>query len=190
MARILTFSGSTRADSNNQKTVDTMSVALHDAGAEVTGVSLRDYAAPIYDGDTETESGLPESISKFRTLLSEHDGFVIGCPEYNGFMTPLLMNTIDWATRSPQASADLAPFRGKSVLVVSASPGGMGGARAATHLKTMLSGIGCIISPENFTVSASFKAFDADGRLVDPALQDRANQIANRFNDFAERLRH
>ena len=186
MAKFLTFSGSNREDSTNQKTVNCIASALKASGRLVTETTL--IQQPIYNGDDEARQGLPEETSRFQTLLSEHDAFIIGCPEYNGFMTPLLLNAIAWATRSSEATPDLSCFKNKAVLVVSASPGAMGGMRAATHLKTLLTGIGCIICPESFMISGSFAAFDDSGSLKDEGLQKRAEQIAKNFQSFADRL--
>ena len=188
MAKFLTFSGSARNDSFNQKTVLCVGNELQKQGAIVTNIKLSEFQAPVYHGDEEAAEGLPEAIGRFKSLLHESDALVISCPEYNGFMTPLLLNTIDWATRSSDASVDLSCFKGKPVLVTSSSPGPGGGSRAAVHLKTLLSGIGCFVSPDSFMVPSGFAAFSESGQLVDEGLQKRAGQIAQQFNDFANRL--
>ncbi len=187
MATFLAFCGSARKDSFNQKTLDCVVDALHANGETITSISLNDFPQPIYNGDEETASGLPEATVRMKTLLIKHDALIIGCPEYNGFMTPLLMNTIDWATRSREASPDLSCFKGKPVLITSCSPGPRGGLRAGAHLKTMLSGIGCIVSPDNFIVSGAFGAFDESGKLKDENLQRRAEQVASRFSELANK---
>jgi len=188
MAKFLTFSGSARIDSFNQKTVLCIGSELQKQGAIVTNIKLSEFQAPVYHGDEEVAKGLPEATSRFKSLLHESDALVISCPEYNGFMTPLLLNTIDWATRSSDASVDLSGFKGKPVLVISSSPGPGGGSRAAVHLKTLLAGIGCFVSPDSFTVPSGFSAFDKAGQLIDVGLQKRASQIAQQFNDFATKL--
>ena len=188
MAKILTFSGSARLDSFNQKSVLCIGDELQKQGASVTNIKLSEFQAPLYHGDEEAAEGLPEAVSRFKALLHESDALVISCPEYNGFMTPLLLNTIDWATRSSDASPDLSAFKGKPVLVTSSSPGPWGGMRAAVHLRTLLAGIGCFVSPDNFMVPSGFSAFTESGQLVDEGLQKRADQVANQFNDFANRL--
>ncbi len=188
MAKFLTFSGSTRRDSFNQKTILCISSELQKQGAVVTQINLTDFQAPLYNGDEEAAHGLPDATRRFQALLHDSDALVISCPEYNGFMTPLLLNTIDWATRSSDAALDLSGFRGKPVLVTSSSPGPGGGARAAVHLKTLLAGIGCFVSPDNFAVSGAFSAFDEAGQLKDEGLQKRASQIARQFNDFTNKL--
>lgn len=188
MATIVCFSGSSRAASDNQKTVLAIAGYLDQAGASVDVISLADYPAPIYNGDLEQAEGLPQGIASLKERLGNADAMVIGCPEYNGFMTPLLMNTIDWCTRSAEASVDLSCFRDKAALIVSASPGGFGGMRAATHLKTMLSGIGTLVFPDSFSVAASYQAFGDDGKLTDEGLSKRAEQVATRYVEFVNKV--
>ena len=186
MAKFLAFSGSNRKDATNQKTVDCIASALKKTGGQVSEITLNPQ--PIYNGDEESALGLPEETIRFQALLREHDAFVVGCPEYNGFMTPLLLNHIDWATRSSEAIPDLSCFKDKVVMVTSASPGAMGGMRASTYLKTMLAGIGCIIFPENFMIPASFSAFDESGTLKDEGLKARADQTAQNFYKFTKKF--
>ena len=188
MATFLSFCGSAREDSLNQKTLDCVVNALHAKDESVTSINLNDFQAPIYNGDEENAGGLPEATVRLKALLHAHDAWLIGCPEYNGFMTPLLINTIAWASRSSEATPDLSCFMGKPVLITSSSPGPWGGLRAAAHLKTMLSGIGCIVSPDNFMVPGAFSAFDESGKLKDENLQQRAEKVASRFSELANKL--
>lgn len=188
VATFLAFCGSSRKDSFNQKTLDCVVNALQAKGETVKVINLSDFKQPIYNGDEESASGLPEATVRLQTLLHEHDALLIGCPEYNGFMTPLLINTIDWTTRSCEATPDLSCFAGKPVLITCSSPGPGGGMRAATHLKTMLLGIGSIVSPDNFMVPSAFNAFDESGKLKDEKLRQRAEQVASRFRELTIKL--
>ncbi len=176
--KVLAFSGSSRKDSFNQMAVNAVTDCL---SCEVTSISLKELKLPIYDGDDETANGLHEGARTLRSLLSEHDGVVVGSPEYNGFMTPLLINAIDWATRSEEGAPDLSCFADKIFLIASTSPGALGGLRSATHLRTMLSGIGAIVSPDLFVVPTSAKSFDEQGKLTADPLKARAQQVADRL---------
>ena len=53
MKKILAFSGSLRAGSFNQKLVKIAADGAREAGAEVTVISLADFAMPIFDEDLE-----------------------------------------------------------------------------------------------------------------------------------------
>lgn len=183
------MSGSSRRDSNNLKLANILSNCSDTAGAQTTHVDLNQYQLPIYNGDLEEAEGLPENVKSLQAILQAADGLIFTCPEYNGFMTPLLLNVIDWCTRSESAALSLNAFAGKSVLVASASPGPGGGSRAATHLKSLLLGIGCHVSPQAFAVASSFAAFDADGEFVDSALQERATAQIGQFVTFTQKLK-
>ena len=98
-SQILAFSGSLRKDSYNQQLVEHAAEQARKRGAEVTVISLADYPMPIYNQDDEDASGIPAKALEFRELLKSHQGFIIGCPEYNSSITAALKNAIDWASR-------------------------------------------------------------------------------------------
>jgi NAD(P)H-dependent FMN reductase len=127
--KILAFAGSTREGSFNKKLVKIAAGAASAAGAQVTYVDLRDLPMPLYDGDLETEQGIPENAKKFKALLQANDGFLISAPEYNSSITGVLKNAIDWASRPAAGEAPLVCFAGKVVALMSASPGALGGLR-------------------------------------------------------------
>ncbi|MBS01743.1 MAG: hypothetical protein CMQ24_03440 [Gammaproteobacteria bacterium] len=188
LASFLAFCGSVRAASFNQRVLDVFCDAVEAAGGDVTRISLRDVAAPLYDGDLEDESGLPAGIERLRRAIAAHDGLIIGCPEYNGYMTPVLLNALNWATRSAEATPDLGPFRNKLTVITSTSPGALGGMRASRELRTFLSGIGALVLPQAFSVRSAFSAFDDAGALTDERATVQAASIAGELIDMAERL--
>lgn len=188
MVSILTVSGSNRTGSLNLQTVNALAGIARSQGADVTPIDLRAIALPIYDGDLESSEGLPGGAANLREALNRVDGVIVGCPEYNGFMTPLLMNAIDWSTRSPEGQGDTSPWRDKVVLISSASPGGFGGMRAAAHLKTMLSGIGAFVLPQIVSVPAAHDAFDEAGEIRDESLAKRAAGAVGRLIEISEKL--
>lgn len=188
MAKFLAFSGSTRNDSVNQKTAAALAAAVSANGEEVEVINLGDYEMPIYQGDLEAESGLPTGAIALKEKLMGADALIIACPEYNGYMPPVLINAIDWCTRSAEASLNLDCFMGKPVFIAAASPGPGGGGRAAVHLKTMLSGIGAFVSPMPLTVPAAFGAFNEAGEFADEGMAGRAERMMGGFVEFAKKL--
>src|SRR3954447_7404881 len=123
--RILAFAGSLRKDSYNKKLIKIAADAARRAGAEVTLIDLKDYPLPIYDGDLEAASGIPDNGQKLKKLFLDHDGLLLSCPEYNSSITAVLKNTIDWVSRPAPGEASLACFIGKAATLMSASPGGL-----------------------------------------------------------------
>jgi len=176
--RILAFAGSARQDSYNKKLVRIAAEGAQAAGAEVTLIDLRDFPMPIYDGDQERGNGVPENVLQLRELMLAHQGLLIASPEYNGSISPLLKNTIDWTTRVVPGQTDgLAPYRGKVAVLMSASPGGLGGLRGLTHVRDLLGNIQCIVLPEQLAVMKANEAFDADGKLINPKQHVAVEQL-------------
>jgi chromate reductase len=188
MTQLVVLSGSSRSESLNLKLAIQLASIATQEGAAVTLVNLEDYEMPIYNGDLEATHGLPAAAKRLKVLLQENTGLIVTSPEYNGFMTPLLVNAIDWCTRSEDASVDLSGFVDKTLLVASASPGPAGGSRSTTHLRTMLSAIGSIVFPQSLAVSSAFNAFDDQGAFTDASMAKRAQRLISKFIQFSQRF--
>ena len=186
MARVLAFSGSARKDSFNSRLLTLVAEGASGAGASVTRLDLRDFALPLYDGDFEAASEFPAAAAKLRELLVAHDALLLACPEYNGGISPLLKNTIDWMTRAPGAKADPSLFPGKVAALCAASPGGLGGMRGLRWVRELLNNVGVLVLPSQLTVSAAHKAFDASGALADARQGDAARALGRDLAQLAQ----
>jgi len=176
--KILALAGSLRAESFNKKLVRIAVKGAEKAGAAVTLVDLRDLPLPIYDGDLEAASGIPENGKKLKRLFIDHAGLMIASPEYNSSVTALLKNTIDWVSRPEPNEAPLAAFTGKVAAIMSASPGALGGLRGLVHLRAILGNIGTLVLPRQLAISRANDAFAADGTLKDPQQQAGIDMLA------------
>jgi NAD(P)H-dependent FMN reductase len=173
--RLLALCGSARQDSFNRLALAVAIKGAKNAGADVTFVEPRDFVMPLYDGDLEASEGLPEAAVRLQRLFAEHDGVIVATPEYNGFFTPLLKNTLDWVSRPlPDASGKPGTIhlRGKAAGLVTASPGALGGIRAMQHARLYLSNLGLIVVPEQAAVAAANKVLGADGSIADDRTRD------------------
>lgn len=189
MTKLVAFCGSSRNASFNLQAMNVLVGLARAGGAEVSVIDLGKLDLPIYNADVEAANGLPPGAVVLREQLTAANGVIVGCPEYNGFMTPLLLNAIDWATRSPAARPDLSVFANKVVLIASASPGAFGGMRAASHLRTLLGGIGCIVVPQGFVLPSAGQAFTEDGSLANDAMKARASTVVNQLLALTEKLK-
>lgn len=189
MSRLLAFAGSLRRESFNRRLLSTLVEGARAAGAEVTVADLREWPMPLYDGDLEAAQGLPDTVVRFKALLREHDGLLLACPEYNGSITPLLKNTLDWCSRRQGDETPLASFRGKVAGLVSASPGALGGVRGLAVVRALLGGMGMHLLPDQVAVGQAGSAFDAEGRLVDPKRRAAVEAVGAAAADLARRLR-
>lgn len=175
--KILAFAGSTRKDSFNKKLVRIAAAAARSAGAEVTLIDLADYSLPLFNQDDEAERGQPDNARKLKELMKTHHGFLISSPEYNSSITPLLKNTIDWASRSIPGEKPLECFAEKVALLISASPGALGGLRALVHVRAILGNIGTLVLPGTISISQAHEAFAEDGSLKDPKRQATVEKL-------------
>lgn len=180
-SQILAFSGSLRKGSYNQELVEHAAEHARKRGAEVTTISLADYPMPIYNQDDEDASGIPAKALEFRELLKSHQGFIIGCPEYNSSITAALKNAIDWATRPKQGEKPLECFAGKIVALTAASPGGLGGLRGLDHVREILHNIQCHVVPGMVSVAGAHEAFDENGNLKNERTRNLLEGLMDTF---------
>lgn len=143
---------------------------------------------PIYDGDLEASSGLPESAKRLKTLMKEHQGFLIASPEYNSSVSPLLKNTIDWCSRSEPGEASLAAYRGKAAGLLAASGGALGGLRGLIALRMILGNIGVHVLPNQFALPKAHEAFHPDGTPKDETALAPAKAVAAELARVARKL--
>ncbi|WP_417242876.1 NADPH-dependent FMN reductase [Celeribacter sp.] len=161
------FAGSARKASTNKRLAALAARTAREAGAEVTLIDLADFDMPIYNGDIETDSGLPENAKRLKQLFVEHDGFFIASPEYNSSISAVLKNALDWISRPhTENEPGLWAFQGKVAAIGSVAPGALGGLRGLVPLRMMLGNIGVTVVPNQVAVSDGFNAFNDDGGLL------------------------
>jgi NAD(P)H-dependent FMN reductase len=153
-------------------------------GTSIEIASIRDV--PLYDGDVEAEQGIPLPVQQLKERIAAADGLLIATPEYNNSIPGVLKNTIDWLSRPP---ADVPRvFRGRKVAIVGATPGQGGTALAQAAWLPVLRTLGTAPWFEGrLGVSGAAKVFDKDGRVLDPAIEDRIKRFAEGFAAFVAR---
>lgn len=187
--RILAFAGSTRSGSFNKKLVKIAVAGAEAAGAQVTQLDLRELALPLYDGDLEESSGLPAGGRRFKDLLLAHDGFMVSSPEYNSSVSAVMKNAIDWASRPAPGEKPLECFEGKVAVLMSASPGALGGLRGLLTLRSLLANIGVIVLPQQVAVSQAHEAFAEDGSLKNQKKHAAIQRLGQDLAEFLAKLK-
>ncbi len=144
-------------------------------------MALADISAiPLYDEEIR-EQGLPAAVQTFREQILKADAILIATPEYNYSIPGVLKNAIDWASRPPSQ-----PFEGKPIALISASPGGFGGARAQYHLRQVFIYLnGLMLNRPEAMISAAHTKFDAQGNLTDSAAADQLKALLAALADWA-----
>jgi NAD(P)H-dependent FMN reductase len=186
--KILAFAGSTREASYNKMLVKVAAAGARAAGAEVTYVDLRDLPMPLFDQDLEAKQGMPENARKLKELMIAHQGFLIASPEYNSSVTAVLKNAIDWVSRPAPGEAGLVAFSDKVAVIMSASPGGLGGLRGLVHLRSILGNINVFVLPDQKAIPSAFEAFNADGTMKDTKQQESVENLGAKLSNVLSKL--
>lgn len=136
---------------------------------------------PIYDGDVEA-AGFPEPVTAMGAKVKAADGVIIVTAEYNYSVPGGLKNALDWLSRLKDK-----PMAGKPVLIESASPSGMGGARAQYHLRQVLVALDSPVLnvPEVMVAQAHTKI--ADGKVTDQGTLDFVAKQLVAFEAFVKK---
>jgi NAD(P)H-dependent FMN reductase len=179
--KVLAFAGSTRKDSCNKKLIENAAQMARTMGAEVTVIDLKDFPMPFYDADLEIAQGQPENAKKLRKLMLQSSGIIISSPEYNGSLSGVLKNAIDWASRNEEGKPSREAFLGKKFALMSCSPGPGGAAKGLVHLRAIIENIGGEVVPLELSVPYSESVFNPEGKLekeqVQEAMQKELRQL-------------
>jgi chromate reductase len=181
--RLLFFAGSAREKSWNKRLARLGATIAEANGIAATFVDLGDYPMPLYDGDLEKNSGVPENARKLKALMKLHSGVFIASPEYNASFSPLLKNTIDWISHTrDEGEAPMEVYKTRVFALGSASPGGMGGLRGLSQLRLVLEiGIGALVLPDQFAVPRAVDAFDENNHLKNKDSQENFKAVIQKL---------
>ncbi|NDW06990.1 NADPH-dependent FMN reductase [Jiella pacifica] len=186
---ILILPGSVRLGSYNRKLASEAMRLLAMTDAVISRVDLADYPLPIYDGDVETESGVPQNAQLLAQRIAAQDGLLIVSPEYNASVPPLLKNAIDWASRVRKVDErPVQPFKGLVVGLASASPGSFGGMRGLEAIRIVLRALGAEVMTQQCIVPRAADGFDENGRLTDDVARTSLESLCERLLDTARSL--
>jgi NAD(P)H-dependent FMN reductase len=189
--RILFTAGSARAASTNKKLARLGAEIANANGIAATFADLGDYPMPLYDGDFEESSGIPDNAHKLEALLSAHHGIFIVAPEYNASITPLLKNALDWVSR---ITTDTRPpgwvFRTRVFALGAVGGGSFGGIRGLLQTRQVLeAGLGALVLPDQIAVPNGSQAFEDNGHLKDKRLHEMLKAQIQRLANAAHALR-
>jgi chromate reductase len=155
--RVLGIAGSLRRGSYNR--------ALLEAARELAPPNLElqifDLAdVPLYNGDVEA-AGDPAAVRDLKAQIARADALLVATPEYNGAISGVLKNAIDWASRPPERA-----LRGKTAAVIGATPGRSGTHRAQLSARQVLENVGAKVLPgPTVALAQAADHFAPPGRL-------------------------
>ena len=177
--RIEILSGSPRQNST------TFRVALHLEKAlkektdhEVGIIDLRENELPPLQGVYSSAEKAPAPHKALAERMFAADAFILVTPEYNGSYTPSLKNLLDHYPKQVHK-----PFG-----LVTASPGALGGMRAALQLQHLVFALFGIGSPYMLIIPGVDKKFDTEGHLLEPSFEKNVTDFMTEFLWLAEKI--
>ena len=119
---------------------------------------------PMMDEDLE-QGGFPSEVQRLMDAVAEADALLFVSPEYNGSLSPVLKNAIDWLSRASKNRI----LSEKPAAIMGASTGYLGTSRMQKELRSVMSKLN--MHPLNlpvFILPHSKEQFTEDGQLKDP----------------------
>ncbi|EUJ33722.1 flavin reductase [Listeria floridensis FSL S10-1187] len=180
MKKIGFFVGSLRKDSFSKKVAEAFASLLPD-GYEAVFVKID--SLPFYNQDFDDVGPAPEVYNTFREEVKGLDGVVFVTPEYNRSVPAVIKNALDVGSRPFGKSV----WDGKPGLVVSVSPGGIGGFGANHHLRQSLVflNIPTLQQPEAYIGNVT-KLIDENGTII-PDTMKFFQMITDKYVEFFEK---
>jgi len=187
--KILVIPGSLRTGSLNARLAATIAAELAQAGAEVTRISLADFPLPIFDGDLQAKSGVPKHAINLKRMMAAHHGVLIVTPEYNSSVPALVKNAIDWVSRVQDPGETRGQvFAERAFAIAAASHSRLGGTRALSALRLILSACQATVIPNQLALSFATEAYDDMDRLKHPADLEAIRGLVRQLIEFSQRL--
>lgn len=178
MAKIVGIGGSLRPDSYSQKALAIATQRIETLGATVEILDLRTMTLPFCDG-RDDYTAYPD-VAKLRQAVRQADGLILATPEYHGSVSGVLKNALDLMSFDELSDKVTGLI---SVL------GGQSNSNALNDLRVILRWVHGWVIPEQIAVGQAWKAFDANGNLVDEALSKRFDQFAQSLLQNTQKLR-
>ncbi|HEL2328198.1 NADPH-dependent FMN reductase [Streptococcus suis] len=170
--KLLGLVGTNSARLTNRKLLQYIEQHFADK-ADIELVEIKEL--PIFNKPANRE--LPEIVKELVAKIEAADGVIIGTPEYDHSIPAVLMNALAWV------SYGVYPLLNKPVMITGASYGTLGSSRAQLQLRQILNApeLKATVLPDEFLLSHSLQAFDANGELIDLETSQKLDAI---FDDF------
>jgi chromate reductase len=181
--KYLMFGASLRKDSYNQKLIDLAARIVTDLNHTPVQVDYSEFNMPLYNADIQNTEGFPVAVTDFIERLQQTDGLIMSVPEYNFSIPGTLKNLIDWVSRVTPM-----PWRGKKILLLSASTSLVGGNRGLWATRVPLEACSAFVYPDMFSLATAQESFSNSGNLKDTALEERLKNMLKGYIRHVELL--
>lgn len=178
--KIEIISGSSRPNSlSNRVALHLEKILKERSGHEIGLLDVRDYPLKPVQTVFASVDQAPEEHKELAGRMFGADAFIIVTPEYNGSYSPAMQNLFDHFPKQHRK-----PFG-----IVTASPGALGGIRAAMQLQQFIHALFGIGSPHMLVTPQVDKKFDAEGNLTDPSFEKSVDSFVSEYLWLAEKVK-
>lgn len=177
MVKIVGITGSLRSGSHSYQALSEAVKRVEALGGEVELLDLRSLNLPFCNGEDDYPD-YPD-VEKMRTLVKEADGLILATPEYHGSVSGVLKNALDLMS--------FEHLDGKVVGLISVL-GGQSNSNALNDLRVIMRWVHSFVIPEQVAIGQAWKAFDADGKLVDETLAKRLDDFTKSLVNYSTKL--
>jgi NAD(P)H-dependent FMN reductase len=178
-APILIISGTNRPGANALKIARIIEAHLKADGVATDFLSLAELPKEVFDGAAYATK--PPGMVAIQQRVLDAKGLHVVTPEYNGSFPGVLKYFIDML-KFPES------FERKPVAFTGESAGSWGALRSTEQLIQIFHYRNAHVYPERVFIPGIGKALDEQGKLIDPALNDRLAAQARGFAKFAHVL--
>jgi NAD(P)H-dependent FMN reductase len=177
--RIEIISGSPRAGSATYRLALHLEKRLAQLKEHEVGlIDVRDHVLPHVQQVIASPADAPEPFRELAERMFAAEAYIIVTPEYNGSYSPAMQNLFDHFPKQHRKVFGLA----------TASPGALGGIRAAMQMQQFVYALFGVGSPYMLVTPFIEKKFDPEGNLLDPAFQKSVDTFVNEFIWLAARV--
>jgi NAD(P)H-dependent FMN reductase len=145
---------------------------------EIGLIDLHDWQLPALQSVFTSIENTPEEFRPLSKRVFEADAFLLVSPEYNGSYAPALKNLLDHFPKQHRK-----PFG-----IATASPGPLGGMRAAQQLLLLVPALFGVASPYLLIVPGVDKKFNVKGELTDESFQNSIHNFISEYLWLAEQV--
>jgi NAD(P)H-dependent FMN reductase len=177
--KIEIISGSPRENSITRRVALHLKADIEKASVHEVGlIDMKDWNLPPVQSIFLSVDRTPVEFRPLSERIFNTDALILVTPEYNGSYSPAMKNLIDHFPKQHRK-----PFG-----IVTASPGGLGGLRAAQQLLLLVPALFGIASPYLLLVPFVEKKFDLSGKLIDEAFANSVHNFRTEFLWLAESI--
>jgi NAD(P)H-dependent FMN reductase len=177
--KIEIISGSPRQSSLTRRAAIYLKNWLNEkTGHQADIIDLKDWVLPHVQHVFVSVESTPEEFRPLSRRMFDADAFILATPEFNGSYSPTLKNLLDHFPKQHHK-----PFG-----IVTASPGPLGGLRAAQQLLLLVPALFGIPSPYLLIIPGVDKKFGAGGELLDESFEFKIHNFISEFLWLAEKV--